>query len=196
MLSPLCDPERVKVLCCAVLSHVWLFATPWTIDHQTPLSMGFSRQEYWSGLPFPPPKFSELQVSEGSSWCLSDPSYVIQWDVISELGMCNGCFFGCPHWFSSKFYDGIVAFISKERGRISVELGRALRFWQNAPQPTTQKLTQVRDVPPVQDRRSCGGQGGGPARFLHAGFWVGVCFSAVTIFLTAHRPEMVQNNWP
>ena len=35
------------------LSHVWLFATPWTVAHHTPLSMGFSRQEYWSGLPFP-----------------------------------------------------------------------------------------------------------------------------------------------
>ena len=31
------------------------FAIPWTIDRQAPLSMGFSRQEYWSGLPFPPP---------------------------------------------------------------------------------------------------------------------------------------------
>ena len=30
--------------------------TPWTIAHQTPLSMGFSRQEYWSGLPFPSPR--------------------------------------------------------------------------------------------------------------------------------------------
>ena len=29
--------------------------TPWTVDHQAPLSMGFSRQEYWSGLPFPSP---------------------------------------------------------------------------------------------------------------------------------------------
>ena len=36
-------------------SHVQLFVTPWTIAHQAPLSMGFSRQEYWSGLPFPPP---------------------------------------------------------------------------------------------------------------------------------------------
>ena len=36
-------------------SHVRLFATPCTVTHQTPLSMGFSRQEYWSGLPFPPP---------------------------------------------------------------------------------------------------------------------------------------------
>ena len=31
------------------------FATPWTVVHQPPLSMGFSRQEYWSGLPFPSP---------------------------------------------------------------------------------------------------------------------------------------------
>ena len=36
-------------------SHVQLFVTPWTVAHQAPLSMGFSRQEYWSGLPFPPP---------------------------------------------------------------------------------------------------------------------------------------------
>ena len=35
------------------LSHVRLFATPWTVAYQSPLSMGFSRQEYWSGLPFP-----------------------------------------------------------------------------------------------------------------------------------------------
>ena len=32
-----------------------LFATPWTVARQAPLSMGFSRQEYWRGLPFPPP---------------------------------------------------------------------------------------------------------------------------------------------
>ena len=38
-----------------VLSCVWLFATPRTVAHQAPLSMEFSRQEYWSGLPFPSP---------------------------------------------------------------------------------------------------------------------------------------------
>ena len=37
------------------LSRVRLFVTPWTVAHQAPLSMGFSRQEYWSGLPFPSP---------------------------------------------------------------------------------------------------------------------------------------------
>ena len=39
-----------------LFSCIWIFATLWTIDHQTPLSMGFSRQEYWSGLPVPPPR--------------------------------------------------------------------------------------------------------------------------------------------
>ena len=37
------------------LSRVWLFATPWTVAYQASPSMGFSRQEYWSGLPFPSP---------------------------------------------------------------------------------------------------------------------------------------------
>ena len=38
------------------LSRVRLFATPWTAAYQAPPSMGFSRQEYWNGLPFPSPK--------------------------------------------------------------------------------------------------------------------------------------------
>ena len=41
---------KVKV---KLLSHVWLFATPWTEAYQAPPSMGFSRQEYWSGVPLP-----------------------------------------------------------------------------------------------------------------------------------------------
>ena len=42
-------------LCAKSLSRVRLFVTPWAVAHQGPLSMGFSRQEYWSGLPFPSP---------------------------------------------------------------------------------------------------------------------------------------------
>jgi len=38
------------------LSRVWLFETPWTAVYQAPLSMGFSRQEYWSGVPLPSPR--------------------------------------------------------------------------------------------------------------------------------------------
>ena len=44
---------KVKV---KLLSHVRLFTTPWTAAYQAPRSMGFSRQEYWSGLPFPSPR--------------------------------------------------------------------------------------------------------------------------------------------
>ena len=40
----------------AVFSHVQLFVTPGTVAHQAPLSVGFFTQEYWSGLPFPPPE--------------------------------------------------------------------------------------------------------------------------------------------
>ena len=43
---------KVKV---KLLSHVRLFVTPWTVAYQASPSMGFSRQEYWSGLPFPSP---------------------------------------------------------------------------------------------------------------------------------------------
>ena len=62
--------EKVKSL-----SRVRLFATPWTVAYQAPLSMEFSRQEYWSGLPFP------------SSGDLPDPgleprSPVLQADVL------------------------------------------------------------------------------------------------------------------
>ena len=46
--------RKVKV---KLLSHVRLSATPWTADHQSPPSMGFSGQEYWSGVPLPSPSF-------------------------------------------------------------------------------------------------------------------------------------------
>ena len=55
LLSYHCDimvENKVKV---KSLSRVRLFASLWTVDHQAPLSMEFSRQEYWSGLPFPSP---------------------------------------------------------------------------------------------------------------------------------------------
>ena len=46
-----CERKKVKSL-----SRVRLFATPWTVAHQAPQSMEFSRQEYWSGMPFPSPE--------------------------------------------------------------------------------------------------------------------------------------------
>ena len=58
LMSVIVIQVSVSVYCVCVLSclsHIQLFVTPWTVAHQAPLSMGFSRQEYWSGLPFLPP---------------------------------------------------------------------------------------------------------------------------------------------
>ena len=64
-LAPPGKPGHVRVCVCALrvcvcaqlLSHVWLCATLWIVAFQAPLSMGFFRQEYWSGLPFPPLRY-------------------------------------------------------------------------------------------------------------------------------------------
>ena len=49
------SPRKMVKVKVKSLSHVWLFAAPWTVAFQAPPSIGFSRQEYWSGLPFPSP---------------------------------------------------------------------------------------------------------------------------------------------
>ena len=55
-----------KGLVC-MLSHIQLFATPWTISRQAPLSMGFPRQEYWHGFPFPTPEdFPDPEIEPAS----------------------------------------------------------------------------------------------------------------------------------
>ena len=51
---PLISASPCVCVCC-LFSHVQLFVTLWTLSHQVPLSTGSSRQEYWSGLPCPPP---------------------------------------------------------------------------------------------------------------------------------------------
>ena len=55
------------------LSRVWLFVTPWTIAYQAPPSMGFSRQECWSGLPFPSPgDLPDPEIEPGSPTLQAD----------------------------------------------------------------------------------------------------------------------------
>ena len=58
-----------KCVCVKSLSRVQLFATPWTVAHQAPLSMGFSRQEYWNGLPFPSPGDLPNRHAEATLGC-------------------------------------------------------------------------------------------------------------------------------
>ena len=65
-------------MCACVLSHfshIQFFATLWTVAYQSPLSMGFSRQEYWSGFPFPSPgKYTFLHLSKYTRRMVSNHS--------------------------------------------------------------------------------------------------------------------------
>ena len=61
-----------------------LFATLWTVAHQTPLSMGFSRQECWSGLPCPPPR--------------NPPNLGIELASLVSSALAGGFFTTIPKW--------------------------------------------------------------------------------------------------
>ena len=61
---------HILCVCAESLSRVHLFIIPGTVSRQAPLSMGFSRQEYWIGLPFPPPGYPfHTGIKSGHLWC-------------------------------------------------------------------------------------------------------------------------------
>ena len=78
--------RKVKV---KLLSRVQLLATPWTTAHQAPLSMGFSRQEYWSGVPSPSPQ-------ERSSCVQFSQYFLVRWSIyiVFFSEWCFQTFFG------------------------------------------------------------------------------------------------------
>ena len=59
------------------LSRVWLFATPWTSAYQAPLSMGFSRQEYWSGVPLPSLQWTWVWANSRRQWRPEEPGRLL-----------------------------------------------------------------------------------------------------------------------
>ena len=67
------------------LSHIRLLATPWTVAHQAPLTMRFSRQEYWSGVPLPSP---------------------IDWDTLHHI-ISNRAFYS-RSWHDSKLHPELL----------------------------------------------------------------------------------------
>ena len=78
-------------MCVCVLSHVCLFATPWTVTRQTPLSMELSRQEYWSGLPFPTPgnlPDPRIKLASLKSLALAGRFFTttVTWEVMVYIG--------------------------------------------------------------------------------------------------------------
>ena len=66
-------------MCGYTLSHIQLFVTPWIVILQAPLSLGFSRKEQWSGLPFPTPRYPpnpEIEPESPESSTLAGVSYI------------------------------------------------------------------------------------------------------------------------
>ena len=107
--------ELVQCYIVKSLSRVRLFVTPWTVAYQAPPSMGFSRQEYWSGLPFPSPgNLPDLGIEPGSPALQADaltsapPGIGIpHFPVLHFAALCRYCFFfyklkvdGSPVWTS------------------------------------------------------------------------------------------------
>ena len=88
--------EECKIVC--VLSRVQLFMTPWTVTHQAPLSMGFSRQEFWIGLPFPPPGDLPDPVIEPTSLAALHCRWIL-YQSLSHQGIPN--IPQVPEWLSS-----------------------------------------------------------------------------------------------
>ena len=81
----LCFFMFVYMLSC--FSHIQFFVTPWTVTYQSSLSMGFSREEYWSGLPCPP-------------WGLPDPG--IELAFLISPALAGGFFITSATWEAHK----------------------------------------------------------------------------------------------
>ena len=81
-----------RVLCCAqILSPVGLFVTPWIVVYLALLSLGFSRQEYWGGLPFPPPRdLPDPWVKPTSSPSLHCRKILYHWATREALSRSKG----------------------------------------------------------------------------------------------------------
>ena len=100
IFHPLCwvlgEKLKVKV---KLLSHVRLFVTPWTVPYQAPPSMEFSRQEHWSGLPFPSPgDLPDPGIEPGSPELQADalPSESPGKWKVSDLNHNDGQYFMNP----------------------------------------------------------------------------------------------------
>ena len=83
--------ELLTSLCCMLnrFSRVRLLGTQWTVAHQAPLSTGFSRQEYWSGLPCPPPRIFPTQGLNPRVLCLSIGRRILYTSVTWEAPLMS-----------------------------------------------------------------------------------------------------------
>jgi len=108
------------------LSRVRLFATPWTVVCQAPLLMGFSRQEYWSGLPFSPPEIFSTQGLNMRLLCL------LHWQADSlPLSRLRS-----PYTVTCVFTEGRWGFYETQKRRTQMKEQKQCdhggRYWSDA----------------------------------------------------------------
>ena len=114
-----------------MLSHVWLFATPWAVIHQARLSMEYSRQEYWSGLPVPSTGSSQprdqMWVSHiaGSFFTIGDTREA------QEVAQTNKNYFNRLNFLSGTVSNWIPNFnkIRRNFGLLSHSKAQMWEFW-------------------------------------------------------------------
>ena len=108
------------------LSHVWLFVTPWTVAYQAPLSMGFSRQEYWSGFPLSSEIFLQGKMIKLINKISDRKVYLILWMrmLLVVWGMSrrlSDCYIRKDEWVQCLFgriiWQGMVTHSAKKMGR-------------------------------------------------------------------------------
>ena len=89
-------PYTMLLLLLSHFSRVRLCATPWMAAHQAPPSLGFSRQEHWSGLPFPSP----MHESEVTRSCVCVCYFLLQCVKVKSLSRVCVCVYAhiCPSW--------------------------------------------------------------------------------------------------
>ena len=125
------------------LSRVQLFATPWTVAYQAPLSMGFSRQEYWSGVPSPslicrPAAAKSLQSCptlcdpiDGSPTGSPVPGILqartLEWVAISFSNAWN--------WSCSVMSDSVASWTAAYQAPLSMGFSRQ-EYWNGVPLPS------------------------------------------------------------
>ena len=114
------------LVCAQSLNHVWLFVTLWTVARQAPLSMGFFRQEYQSGLSFPPPRD------------LLNPGIKALINLIEQFTELRETFYLVDHWFITKEYNSGTTkwVIGQHRGKRHVPLC-SLSVCTTCPQTST-----------------------------------------------------------
>ena len=110
--EPVCLELESESVSCLVVSCVLLFATPWTVACQAPLSMGFSRQEYWSGLPcpswedLPDPGIEPRSPTLQTASCLSHQGSPFRAKGYRTVWLLPSHRTGCwAHWPTEQLHD-------------------------------------------------------------------------------------------